>query len=93
MITFDEALRKANEYLSDAEFPVVITSQGRFAEGWFFCFQSREYLQTGDSSALLAGNSPFIVDKDSGEIHVFGTAQPLQEYLQEYEERKNSLIL
>ena len=91
MITFDEAIKKANEYLSDTEIPVVITSQGRFTEGWFFCFQSKEYLETGDSSFLLAGNAPFIIDKDSGELHVFGTAQPLKEYLQEYEEKKNRL--
>ncbi|ALX92641.1 hypothetical protein AV650_03300 [Serratia fonticola] len=91
MITFDEAVKKANEYLSDTEIPVVITSQGRFSEGWFFCFQSREYIENGDPSAQLAGNSPFIIDKDNGEIHVFGTAQPLNEYLREYEEKKNNM--
>lgn len=91
MITFDEAVKRANEYLSNAEFPIVITSQGRFSEGWFFCFQSREYIETGDSSALLAGNGPFIIDKDSGELHVFGTAHPLEKYLQQYEETKNNL--
>lgn len=91
MITFDEAVRKANEYLSDSEFPVVITSQGRFSEGWFFCFQSREYIETGDPSAQLAGNAPFIIDKDSGELHELGTAQPLKEYLQAYEKKKNNL--
>lgn len=41
MITFDEAVKKANEYLSNTEISVVITSQGRFSEGWFFCFQSK----------------------------------------------------
>lgn len=91
MITFDEAVKKANEYLSDSEFPVVITSQGRFSEGWFFCFQSKEYIETGDISALLAGNAPFIIDKDTGELHELGTAQPLKEYLQEYEKKKNNL--
>ncbi|MEI7175142.1 MULTISPECIES: YrhB family protein [Pectobacterium] len=90
MITFDEAVRKASEYLSDTDIPVVITSQGRFSEGWFFCFQSREYLETGKISALLAGNAPFIIDKDSGEIHSLGTAYPIEKYLQDYEENKNN---
>ncbi|WP_210514774.1 YrhB domain-containing protein [Pantoea ananatis] len=90
MITFDEAVKKANEYLSNTDIPVVITSQGRFSEGWFFCFQSKEYLDTGETSALLAGNAPFIIDKDTGELHVFGTAHPLKEYLQDYEEKKNN---
>ncbi|ATG03230.1 MULTISPECIES: YrhB domain-containing protein [Lelliottia] len=88
MITFEDAIQKAHHYLGDADIPVVITSLGRFSEGWFFCFQSREYLETGETSALLAGNAPFIVDKDTGEIHVFGTAHPLKEYLQNYEEQK-----
>jgi hypothetical protein len=52
----------------------------------------REYLETGETSALLAGNAPFIVDKDTGEIHVFGTAHPLKEYLQNYEEQKKTKL-
>ncbi len=91
MITFDEAVKKANEYLSNTEISVVITSQGRFSEGWFFCFQSREYIEHGDPSAQLAGNAPFIIDKDNGELYVLGTAQPLMAYLQEYEEKKNNM--
>lgn len=90
MISFDEAVARATEHLRDPELPVVITLQGRFAEGWYFCFQSREYLETGDSSALLAGNAPFIVDKDSGEIYELGTAYPLEKYLHDYEEAKHS---
>lgn len=91
MINFDEAVEKATNYLKDADIPVVITLQGRFAEGWFFCFQSREYLETGEFSTQLAGNSPFIIDKDTGEIHELGTAYPIEKYLQDYEEKKNNL--
>ncbi|MBQ4769205.1 hypothetical protein F9U42_18885 [Pectobacterium versatile] len=90
MISFDNALEKANKYLEGDELPVVITLIGRFAEGWFFCFQSREYLETGKISALLAGNAPFIIDKYSGEIHSLGTAYPIEKYLQDYEEKKNN---
>ncbi|MDY4385849.1 YrhB domain-containing protein [Pectobacterium aroidearum] len=90
MITFDEAIRKASEYLSDTDIPVVITLQGCFSEGWFFCFQSREYLETGKISALLAGNAPFIIDKDSGEIYSLGTAYPIEKYLQDYEKKKHT---
>ena len=91
MITFDSAINRANEYLDYGDIPVVIVYLGRFSEGWFFCFQSKEYLETGDNSALLAGNAPFIIDKDSGDIHSLGTAYPLEVYLQEYEEKKNKL--
>jgi hypothetical protein len=51
---------------------------------------NREYLETGEFSAQLAGNAPFIIDKDHGEIHSFGTAYPLDKYLQDYEQQKNT---
>lgn len=60
----------------------------RFSQGWYFCFEAREFLETGDEAARLAGNAPFIIDKDSGEIHSLGTAKPLEEYLQDYEIKK-----
>ena len=51
MVNFGEAVEKATEYLKDTDIPVVITLQARFSEGCFFCFQSREYLETGEFSA------------------------------------------
>ena len=36
VISYKEAINKANKYLYDADAPVVITLHGRFAEGWFF---------------------------------------------------------
>ena len=60
-----------------------------FSEGWFYCYQSKEYLETGEFSAQLVGNAPFIIDKDNGEIHSFGTAYPLDKYLLDYEQQKN----
>ena len=91
MVSYEEAVEKATEYLKVTDIPVVITLHGRFSEGWFFCFQSREYLETGEFSAQLAGNSPFIVDKDTGDVHELGTAYPIEKYLQDYEEKKNAL--
>lgn len=84
MVTYEYALERAKEYLSDSEIPLRITDVGKFSDGWFFCFQSVEYLETGNSSAQLAGNSPFLIDKQSGALHVLGTAKPLQEYLDDY---------
>ncbi|MCR1301866.1 MULTISPECIES: YrhB domain-containing protein [Enterobacter] len=89
MITYQNAMDKALDYLSGYDIPVVITLHGRFSEGWFYCYQSREYLETGEFSSQLAGNAPFIIDKDNGEIHSFGTAYPLAKYLQDYEQLKN----
>ncbi len=49
-----------------------------------------EYLKTGDNASRLAGNTPFIIDKDSGEIFDSGTTWPLEKYLKDYEESKKA---
>lgn len=90
MITYQNAMEKALDYLKGFDTPVVITLHGRFSEGWFYCYQSREYLETGDFSAQLAGNAPFIIDKDNGEIHSLDTAYPLDKYLLDYEQQKKT---
>jgi hypothetical protein len=53
-----------------------------------FLLSVPKYLETGETSALLAGNAPFIVDKDTGEIHVFGTAHPLKNICKIMKNRK-----
>ena len=44
MITYHDAFAKANHYLDDADLPVVITLHGRFSQGWYFCFEAREFI-------------------------------------------------
>lgn len=45
--------------------------------GWVFFYGGRR--------ETLAGNAPIIVDRDSGELRVTGTAKPIAIYLAEYE--------
>lgn len=89
MITYEYALKRAWEYLMDSEVPLQITCEGEFSEGWYFCYQSKEFLETGESSAQLAGNSPFLIDRQSGELHVLGTAKPVEECLMHYIQNKS----
>ena len=53
--------------------------------GWVFFYQSSAYLKSGLISDCLVGNSPIVVDRQSKEIRVMGTARPVDEYLAEYE--------
>jgi hypothetical protein len=53
--------------------------------GWVFFYQSREYLETADFSYMLVGNAPYIVNRNTGEIVITGTAYPVEHYIQEYE--------
>ncbi|WP_279362106.1 YrhB domain-containing protein [Xanthomonas sacchari] len=88
MIDFEEALKVVVGHLSKSSAQLVITHSEEFPEGWLFCFDSKEYVETGDFSFHLVGNGPILIDKDTGELHVFGTAFPPKEYVEEYSLRK-----
>ncbi|MCX2864186.1 hypothetical protein OOZ63_20365 [Paucibacter sp. PLA-PC-4] len=45
------------------------------------------YRDTGDIKYALAGNSPLIVNRRSGEIVATGTARLVEHYIAEYEAR------
>jgi len=53
--------------------------------GWIFFYQSIEFLDNGVVSEQLAGNAPIIVNRNTSELRVTGTAKPLEYYLEEYE--------
>lgn len=53
--------------------------------GWVFFYNSKEYIETRNFRSMLAGNAPFIVDRTSGEVHVTGTAKPIEDYITDYE--------
>jgi CHASE2 domain-containing sensor protein len=55
------------------------------AFGWVFFYNSAKYLETGDDRYALIGNSPLIVDRRDGSLHVTGSAQPIDFYITEYE--------
>src|SRR5262245_34957990 len=53
--------------------------------GWVFFYDSRKYLEAGDTSVQLAGNAPLLVHRHDGSIDLLGTARPIEEYLAAYE--------
>jgi hypothetical protein len=52
--------------------------------GWVFFYQSRKFIASGNISDCLVGNAPLVVTRD-GELHVTGTAYPLEHYLAAFE--------
>lgn len=56
--------------------------------GWVFFYNSRDFVEKGDERTLLVGAGPFIVDRETGEIHEFGTGRPLEHYVREYEQSR-----
>jgi hypothetical protein len=54
--------------------------------GWVFFYNSQLYLDTGNISDALAGNSPYIVNRSTDEVIETGTAHPIDHYIEKYEQ-------
>lgn len=93
MISVNEARKIANQYLLTLEpdigesLQIVDSETIEKSFGWVFFYNSKEYLKTGDFRYMLTGNSPFIVNRNSGEVHITGTAKPIEDYIVDYEKQ------
>lgn len=92
MITREEARRIAQEHIGSWRVATKGDSWITLDEwtiekdwGWVFFYTSRLWHETGDIRYALAGNSPFIVERDSGRLLVLGTAFGVEHYLDLYE--------
>lgn len=56
--------------------------------GWVVFWGSRLFAETGDPRFAVAGNAPFIFDRESGALVETGTAFPVEHYIAEYESRR-----
>jgi len=52
--------------------------------GWVFYYDSAKFIETGDSREAIVGNAPLIINKQSGELVVTGTAHNTSYYLNNY---------
>ena len=53
--------------------------------GWYFHYQSKAYLRSGDDMDVLVGNGGFIVEREGGYVFAFNTAYPLKRHFAAYE--------
>ena len=96
MITLDDAVTKANEYLDSIEtmppmkLVLLLDDTLEFKYGWVFFYQSQEYVKTGDFLDGVTGNAPIIVNKYDGSLHVTGTAHTIEKYVKEYIQKQDS---
>ena len=91
MITIIEAEKIAKKYLLEKErefdesLQLIDSETIEKSIGWVFFYNSKEYIETGDFLSMLAGNAPFIINRNNGELYETGTAMSLDEYVSEYE--------
>jgi hypothetical protein len=90
-LTIEEATRLAREWVQHhACFAneVVLLEKETIARpyGWFFCYQSKQFLATQDIEDALFGNAPILVET-GGQVHVTGTAYALAHYVAAFDVR------
>jgi len=94
MIDVLEARRLVQQHLDgDRGDPswLVLTGEQEFAEGWVFYYDSRRHQATRALVDSVGGNSPIIVNRETGELKSTGTARPTEEYLAEYIESRRRI--
>ena len=91
-MNFDEALSLAKKHLLknwvlEEDSAVILedkTIEGAF--GWVFFYESKNYIESRDYADMLMGNAPIIINKKSGEVHITGTAEPIEVYIEHYKQ-------
>lgn len=90
-MTLQEAQVAVASYLDELgqsmgmKLAVIPEETVEFGSGWMFSYQSKQFLDSGDTLAALAGNAPLIVSKRTGHVTVTGTAHPMDFYIREFE--------
>jgi hypothetical protein len=90
MLTKDEAVRIAQRYVdsgtpeSDYELALLADYTIEFPSGWMFFYDvDRTDGKHGD--VQLAGNGPLIISSHDGSLHVCGTAEDPEFYIEAFE--------
>ena len=84
MITFEEAKQIALDRIGP-DCALIDDATMEKSYGWYFCYQSKAYVQSGDFRDMLIGSGGFIVEREDGDVFEFGSAYPLERNLAAYE--------
>ncbi|MFY1597039.1 YrhB domain-containing protein [Micromonospora sp. WMMD737] len=87
----EEALRAMSS--DPAVPPLAITHVEERPGCWIFYYQSVRYVQTGSFLDSVAGNAPILVDWNTGQPHVTGTARSTEYYLAEFADGRHTCEL
>jgi hypothetical protein len=84
MLTFEQARAIAVRFAGPGR-GLMESAIQEFSCGWYFVAQTEAYLRTGDPAHMEIGSGGFVVDRESGRVHEFGSAYPLERNLRAYE--------
>ena len=90
MITKNRAIHIAHLVVTEISlhFPGSLILLESYTEehdfGWIFYYNTPEFVKTGISE--IAGNAPFIITKDKGQIYITGTAGTTESYIEKFKQ-------
>jgi hypothetical protein len=82
MLTYEEARRIAEAHAGKLVLVEEATQERPF--GWYFLAQSKAFVETGEHRHKLIGSGGFVVDRETGRVHEFGSAYPVERNLRAY---------
>ena len=68
--------------------PVMVGSPREESFGWIFFYTSKRFHETKDFQYAIAGNGPVIVNRETGEVTMLGTAGGVEKQIEEYRNNK-----
>jgi hypothetical protein len=84
MITFEEAKQIALEKIGP-DCGLMVDKIIEKPYGWYFVYQNKSFLESGNRQDMLCGFCGFIVDREDGYVFEFGSAYPLERNFATYE--------
>ena len=83
MISFEEARQIALAKIGP-DCGLVESAMIEKPYGWYFYFQSRAFLESGNMKQMLIGSCGFIVERANGRLFMFGSAYPPEKWIANY---------
>ncbi len=78
----DEQIRKLLETMMEDEgLEVVFENRGIYRGFWVYYYQSKLYLTTKNDLEQLFGNAPIVIDVETFNAYVTGTAHEVNHYI------------
>ena len=89
MIDYEVGVQLARWHIEGLGARFTLMEQMTMAKpyGWIFMYTTKLHAETGNPDHMPLGNAPFLVLKQDGEIHDFGTSRPLEAYVADYEQK------
>jgi hypothetical protein len=77
-------------YADQRRTELVMTIEEEFDDGWLFAYNSRAFVQDGDSSSMLLGNYPMFITRMDGTVHSTADLE-YRHYLDQLRERRRAI--